>query len=117
MQDSSDFEIPLASVPASSVIVLHNAAVEQFQGARTLCRDAHIVSDDQNRRPETLMEAVNQLQDFFACARVEISGRFVREQNRWIDRQSAGDRNALAFASGKLLRQMIHSMTELNQVQ
>ena len=48
---------------------------------------------------------------------VEIAGRFVREENRRIDRKRAGDRDALTLAAGKFFRQMLQPVAELHQVE
>ena len=48
---------------------------------------------------------------------VEITGRFIREKQRWPVRQTARDGDALTLAAGKFGRKMIESMLEANQLQ
>ena len=52
------------------------------------------------------------VEDFLAGARVQVAGRFVGEQDRRIDRQRAGDRDALAFAAGQLFWQVLHTVVK-----
>ena len=89
----------------SSTIRPSRSAIVRAQ----LSRHLHIVRDDDDRRAEACVQIANEAEDVFAGVRVEIAGRLVGEQNRRIDRQRACDRDALPFAAGQLVRQMIRA--------
>src|SRR6185503_7816810 len=106
-----------AAETVSLAHVLFDAAITQFQNALTLSGDAGIVSDDKNRRIQSLMELVNQAENFCACDSIEISGRLVSEKNRRIHGKCARDCHALTFAARELVRKVIHAMLETNHPQ
>ena len=53
------------------------------------------------------MQIADQAQDLGAGVSVEVAGRLVGEQDRRIDRQRAGDGDALALAAGELVGQVV----------
>ena len=61
------------------------------------------------------MKIADEREDLLARARVEIAGRFVGEEDWRIDRQRAGNRDALTFAARELVGKMVHARLELNE--
>ncbi len=61
------------------------------------------------------MQVADELQDSGAGARVEVAGGLIGEQDRRIERERAGDGDALPLASGKLVRQMLQAGAELDE--
>ena len=82
-----------------------------------LSRDVHVVRHDDDRRAEPRVQVANQREDLLAGARVEVAGRLVGEQDRRIDRQRAGDRDALPLAARQLVGQMLQPVSELHERQ
>jgi hypothetical protein len=91
-------------------------AIAKFENTLALIGHTRIVGDDQDGRIQTLVKFVHQPQDLRSGSGVEVSGRFVGEEDWRVDRQGAGDRDALPFTTGKLVREMIHAMVELNHL-
>ena len=56
---------------------------------------------DQNRCAKILVQLSQEGVDLLTGAGVEISGRFIAEQEPWIIDEGPGDRHSLAFTSGK----------------
>src|SRR5262245_46892716 len=73
--------------------------------------------DDEDRRVQALMQFVNQIQDFRARRRVQISRGFIREKNRRVHRQGTRNGHALAFATGEFIGQMVSAMFEMHHLQ
>ena len=61
------------------------------------------------------MDVADQREDLLTGAGVEIPCRLVGEENRRIDRQRAGDRDALPFPAGQLIGTMVHALVELHK--
>ncbi len=58
-----------------------------------------------------------QIDDLLAGGLVEIAGRLVRDQDRRIGRQRAGQRDALLLAAGQLRRIMMQAVAEADRSQ
>ena len=59
----------------------------------------------------------DQVHHGFAVARIEVSGRFIREQDRGLAAQRAGDGDALLLTSGELRGIVFHAMRHADLVQ
>ncbi len=71
------------------------------------------VVGDQNERGAALAMAAKQKFDDLAAGRfVEIAGRLVGDEDRWIGRERAGERDALLLAAGKLGRIMVQALRQ-----
>jgi len=79
--------------------VLNNPAVFEFE--LTICRPAKnlVMSYDHDGEP-FLVELSEQADDGFARGTVEISGRFIGQNERGVVYEGARDRHSLHFASG-----------------
>ena len=64
---------------------------------------------DHDDSDTTLVQVLENSHDFDAGLAVEISGRFVREQNLWVIDQRTCNRHALLLATRKLTRMMVFS--------
>jgi len=74
------------------------------------------VSDEHHGAPALLLQPDKKLEDRMSVFAVEISGGFIRKQQRWLVSQAPRDRDALSFAAGKLGREMLEAMLEANQL-
>src|SRR6185312_6764602 len=63
-----------------------------------------IVSHEDEGRVRVRVQLEQQLPDAPSGGRVEVSGRLVREQHRWLRDEGSCQRNALLFSAGKLAR-------------
>src|SRR5262245_18278030 len=91
--------------------------IEKLQDSLASISDAGVMRDNQDRRIQALVEFVNQLQNFPSGCSVEIPRRLVREEDRGINGEGTRNRDALAFAAGKLVREVIHAVLELNHLE
>ena len=67
---------------------------------------------DEDNRATFLMEALENLHDFFRRFRVEVACRLVRDDNMQIVDQRPRNRDTLPLAAGKLVRLMLGSVAE-----
>src|SRR5947207_361528 len=81
--------------------LLDNPTIEQVHVALGVTRETRIVRDHADRRAFTVQFA-QQLHHRLAVFRVEVSGRFVRQQDGGFAAERAGDSDALLLAAGKL---------------
>ena len=65
--------------------------------------EGHLVGDDHHRDVEVL-QGLDDLQDFAGELRVEGAGRLIEEKNLRVQRQGAGDGDALLLSAGELVR-------------
>ena len=70
-------------------------------------RDLIVMRDDQDRRAKPAVQLVHQLENLGAGFRIQVPGGLVAQQNRRIEGQRARNRDPLALAAGKLVRQVI----------
>src|SRR6476661_7004275 len=63
------------------------------------------------------MKILNEFENLFTSAGIEISGGFIGEQDWRINRQGSRNGDALAFTTREFFRQVIHSVTELDEFQ
>ncbi len=61
-----------------------------------------------------LVEAFEERHDFVAGGGVEVAGRFVGQQNRWIVDQGASYGNTLALTAGELVGLVVHALFEIH---
>src|SRR5256885_6370257 len=87
-------------------LLFDDAAVEDVDAAVGVPRVARIVRDHADRRAAAVQLA-QQIHHRFAAARVEVSGRLVREQDERLARGPARPRDALAPAARPLTREML----------
>src|SRR4051812_46096954 len=99
------------------VAVKNNPAVFHLDGARCPPRDAHVVSDENQRHPPFAVKIAEQIEDHHCIFAIEVSRRFVRQKNRRRISKAPGDGDALAFAAGKFCRKMIPSFLEADRFQ
>ena len=81
--------------------IFDDAAVEQVNGAVGVLRKARIVRDHANGGA-TGVQFLQQIHNGFAVARVEVSRRLIRQQNRRLPGKRASDRDTLLLPAGKL---------------
>ena len=86
-------------------VALH-PSVAKHDHAMGVARDIFLVGHQQDRQAPLLVEALEDLHNLNAGSLIEISGRLVGEQNRWIVDQGPRDRHALLLTARKLRRMM-----------
>src|SRR6185503_8382697 len=82
----------------SADVLFDDAAVEQVNSAIGVRGVARIVRDHADRGAAA-MQFAQQLHHCFAILRVEVTGRFVREQNRRLAGDGAGHGDALLLTA------------------
>src|SRR5215467_15720116 len=70
----------------------------------------HAMSDEENRWPIAHPKLFEIVADLETGQSVERTERLVHQQNRWTKHQGARQRDALAHASGKLVRITVRSL-------
>src|SRR3989475_1444024 len=96
--------------------VAFDAAVHELDASIHGAGHHRAVGDDDYRRA-IAMEVSQELDDRDAGGAVEITGRLIREDDLGPADDRAGDRGALALASGELGRSMHEAMTEADALQ
>ena len=89
--------------------VFDDPAVEQMDGAIGVLRKTRVVRDHADGGAAGV-QFLEQIHDRFAVARIEVAGRFVRQEDGRLARERARDRDALLLAAGELARQMFRAM-------
>src|SRR5690349_2208477 len=85
--------------------VRRKSAVAQEEFARGGGGDGVIVCDEQDRAPFR-MEFLQQRQNLATGVSIKVSGRLVSEDQQRVVDQSAGNRDALLFATGEFHRKV-----------
>ncbi len=70
-----------------------------------MAHHAEIVGDEQHREAEPVLQLEQQVDDLRLHRDVERRDRFVRDHERRIERERAGDADALPLASGEGVRE------------
>src|SRR6266487_1950428 len=96
--------------------VFNDTAVKQMHGAIGMLSEALVVRDHANCGA-TLMQFSEQTHDRFAIARVKVSSRLVRQQNRRPAGKRTRDCDTLLLATRELTGQMFCSMRHANSLQ
>ena len=79
--------------------------------------DVQIVRHQDDADPLLFVQPLEHLQDFLARAGIQISGRFVGQQDRRMIHQGPGNGNALLLAAGKLRRLVIEALAKADAFQ
>src|SRR6185436_15353994 len=77
--------------------------------------DLGIVGDDEERAVRALRQAVEELEDLAADGRVEVRGRLVGEEDRWVGDQRARDRDALFLSAREIARQEARALGQADR--
>lgn len=75
--------------------------------ARELVDQPVVMGSEQDRRAMGFGQLSCQLNDFITCLGVEISGRFISQEDLGIIEESPGDGEALLFSSRKFGREAV----------
>src|SRR5438270_238664 len=85
--------------------LFHDPAVLHYGNVvADLRRDAQVMGDEQQRDTEPRLDFVEQLQHLRLYRHVQRRDGLIRHQHVGVERQRAGDRDALALAAGELMR-------------
>jgi hypothetical protein len=79
-------------------MLLDDTAIKEMNCSFSVVGEARIVGHDTNRRAGTV-QFVEKLHDRDSIAGIEVTCRFVREQQRRVSRKSSGDGDALLLAA------------------
>jgi len=95
---------------------LDNLAVSDVEGAIGDVRNPSVVCDNDDGLLEILVQSLEQIEDFLASLRIELSGGLVRKEQGRIVRQ--GDRNgdSLLLTAAQLVRPMARTVSEADEV-
>ena len=80
-------------------------------------RGAGVVGDHDDGLAVVGGELAQQVEDAGGGLAVEVTGRFVGDQQGGIRDQRAGDRDALFLAAGQLRRRVVHPVGEADQLE
>jgi hypothetical protein len=69
------------------------------------------MSDEHHGATLLLLQTDNEIENRMSVFAVEITGRFIREEQRWPVSQTPSDRDSLSLATGKFGWEMIESMS------
>src|ERR1700692_2911816 len=75
------------------------------------------MSHQKNRGVVFTMKIIEEAKNFLSGGRIEVAGGFVAEQNGRAKYESAGNRHALALASGKFVGPMVRPDLEPHALQ
>ena len=87
-------------------LIRNDPAITQLDLARSGRRYFPAMSDEDEGRKVFQRDALEQAQDALGRGGIEVSGRFVRDQERRAMDQGAGDRGPLLFAAAQLMDEM-----------
>src|ERR1700681_662678 len=105
-----------AVIEAALVVREHLPVLETNHAAAHPVDDERVVRRDDDRGAFEI-DAVQEVDDFVGVDRVEVSGRFVAQQNLGIIDERAGDRRALLFASRELVRKDARFVRQTDQIE
>src|SRR5512141_3208521 len=86
---------------------LYDLAVPQVFYPVGVLRDVLVVRDHDYRPAFLLMHLAQEVHDSASCLRVEVSGRFVCEDDLWVVAERAGYRDPLLLAARELVRLVV----------
>jgi hypothetical protein len=66
-----------------------------------------VMRDQYQRRAVLALAAKQKLDDFTPGCLIEIAGRFVSDEDRWVGRERPRERDPLLLATGQLRRVMV----------
>ena len=81
-----------------------------------MIRDIGFVCNE-NNCVSALIQIFEKRHDFVAGLRIEITGRFIGQNDGWIIYQGPRDRDALPLTAGQLVRLVVQTITEPNFLQ
>jgi hypothetical protein len=94
---------------SGSHAVFDDATIKQVHCAICVLGETLVVSNHANRGAP-LMEFAEQMHDRFAVVRIKVTGRLVREQNRWPAGKRTSNCDPLLLTAGKLAGQVFGPM-------
>jgi len=101
---------------AGAAHISGNAGVAEGDGARAALGDSGVMGHDENGGVEAVVQIVDEAEDFGAGVGVEVAGGLVGEEDGRLESEGSGDGDALAFASGKLVGQVVEALAEAHKV-
>ncbi len=90
-------------------VILDHVTVHEADDARRVLGDIHLVRHHHHGFAFAV-QFLEDVHDLDRGARVQITGRFVAEENRRVVNQRAGDSDALLLPAGKLIGLVVHSI-------
>lgn len=80
-------------------------------------RNALVVGDEDCRLPQLSVEALEELEDLVTGLRVELSRRFVREDQGRVVRKGHRDGHSLLLATAELIGSMNRPLPEVDEIE
>lgn len=96
--------------------LIHDAAVEEMDGTVGVAREALVVRHHADRRAAPV-QFLEQAHHRLAVLRIEVAGRFVREQDHRVAHERPGHRDALLLAARELAREMLRAVQHAHLVE
>ncbi len=103
---------PSSRLPRRRPLRRRHAPIHDAHDAIALVRDARIVRDDEECGASLLVLAAQERKDLAGSFRVEIPGRFVRENKRRLMREGSRDRDPLRLPAGQLSGPVVQTLRE-----
>src|SRR5271155_1012626 len=95
---------------------VHNFAITHVQDAMPVSGGFGIVRDHDDGLAEILIELAEQAEDGFGAFGIEVAGRLIGQDDFWFADDSASQRDALLFATGKLGRLVLEAAAQAEKV-
>src|SRR2546423_12477915 len=92
-------------------------AISDVEDATSDARNPSVVGDNDYGFLEISVQPLEEIQDFLAGLRVELSGRLVCQEQGWIVRQGDCDGDPLLFAAAQLVRPMTRPLGEADEIE
>ena len=103
----------IAGVSAfGNLLIDLNAPVAEADEPGAVLRDVHLVRDEDNRDAALPVELLEDVHDLAARARIEVSGRLVREDDRRLIDERSRDRNTLLLTARQLVRKVVKAVAK-----
>ena len=99
-----------------ALLVRDDSTVHHPKNSSRSLGNRRVMSDQHHGATLLLLQANDEIENRMSVFAVEITGRFIRQQQRWPVSQTARDGDALSFAAGKFGREMIEPMLEADQL-
>jgi len=93
-----------------------DASVAHVHDAFAVFGDIDFVGHDDHGDAFVVVELPQRDHDFIGRSGIEVAGRFVRQEQRRLIDQGAGNGDTLLLATGHLLRMVVHTMAQTDQL-
>src|SRR4030095_7171680 len=107
---------PSRSRLLNHVIVLYSTVFENDSSARILS-NVRLVGHNGDRNTALLIESLKHIHHFDGSPTIEITGRLIGEYDGWSVQQRSGDFYSLLLSTRELVRHIVHTVAESDDLQ